>query len=108
LLVTFEEYSDPEAAGALRNEYIYVRAEEIPKLPEGDYYHHQILGLRVVNEEGASLGRVVNILETGANDVCVIRQDSGAEFLLPIMDSTVLEVDLAQGFMRVHVLDGLI
>jgi 16S rRNA processing protein RimM len=108
LLVTFEEYSDPEAAGALRNKFIYVRAEDSPKLPEGDYYHHQILGLRVVNEEGASLGRVVNILETGANDVCVIRQDSGAEFLLPIMDSTVLEVDLAQGFMRVHVLDGLI
>ena len=108
LLVTFEEYSDSEAAGVLRNENLYVRAEDIPQLPEGDYYHHQILGLRVVNEEGASLGTVIDILETGANDVCVIRQDSGAEFLLPVTASTILEVNLAQGFMRVHVLEGLI
>jgi len=87
---------------------LYVRAEDIPQLPEGDYYHHQILGLRVVNEEGASLGTVIDILETGANDVCVIHQDSGAEFLLPVTASTILEVNLAQGFMRVHVLEGLI
>jgi 16S rRNA processing protein RimM len=108
LLVTFEEYSDLESAGMLRNEFLYVRAEDIPQLPEGDYYHHQILGLRVVNEEGASLGTIIDILETGANDVCVIRQDSGSDLLLPITSSTVLGVDLAQGIMRVHLLEGLI
>jgi 16S rRNA processing protein RimM len=108
LLVTFEELSDPEMAGVLRNEFLYVRSEDIPHLPEGEYYHHQILGLRVVGEKGEGLGRVVDILETGANDVCVVRQDSGAEFLLPIVDSTVLEIDLDKGFMRVHLLEGLI
>jgi len=108
LLVTFEEFSDPEIAGILRNELLYVRSEDIPPLPEGEYYHHQILGLRVVDENRDSLGTVIDILETGANDVCIVRQDSGAEFLLPIANSTVLEIDLAKGFMRVHLLEGLI
>jgi 16S rRNA processing protein RimM len=108
LLITFDEYSDPEAAGALRNELLYVRSEDIPHLPEGEYYHHQILGLRVVGENGEGLGTVVDILETGANDVCVVRQESGVEFLLPIVASTVLEIDLDGGFMRVHLLEGLI
>lgn len=108
LLVTFEEHSDPEMAGVLRNELLYVRTEDIPHLPEGEYYHHQILGLRVVGEKGEDLGTVTEILETGANDVCVVRQESGVEFLLPIVDSTVLEIDLDKGFMRIHLLQGLI
>jgi len=108
LLVSFEEFSDPETAGALRNELLYVRSEDIPHLPEGEYYHHQILGLRVVGENGEGLGTVVDILETGANDVCVVRQESGAEILLPIVASTILEIDLVKGFMRVHLLEGLI
>jgi 16S rRNA processing protein RimM len=108
LLITFEEYSDPETAGLLRNELLYVRTGDLPHLPDGEFYHHQILGLRVVDENGVGLGSVVDILETGANDVCVIRGESGAEFLLPMVDSTLLEIDLAKGFMRVHLLDGLI
>jgi 16S rRNA processing protein RimM len=108
LLVTFEEFSDPETAGALRNELVYVRAADIPYLPEGEYYHHQILGLHVVGENGNSLGSVIDILETGANDVCVVRRESGSEFLLPIVDSTILEIDLTKGVMRVHLLEGLI
>jgi len=108
LLVTFEEFSDPDKAGALRNELLSVRSEDIPDLPEGEYYHHQILGLHVVGENGDNLGTVIDILETGANDVCVVRQESGAELLLPIVDATVLEIDLAKGIMRVHLLEGLI
>jgi len=92
----------------LRNELLSVRSEDIPDLPEGEYYHHQILGLHVVGENGDNLGTVIDILETGANDVCVVRQESGAELLLPIVDATVLEIDLAKGIMRVHLLEGLI
>ncbi len=108
LLITFEGFSDPEMSGALRNELVYVRADDIPRLPEGEYYHHQILGLRVVGEDGNDLGTITDILETGANDVCVIRQESGKELLLPMVDSTILEINLAKGVMRVHLLEGLI
>jgi len=108
LLVSFEEYSDRESVGVLRNELLYVRKDEIPTLPEGEYYHHQILGLHVVDEDGVELGTVVDILETGANDVCVVRPERGPEILLPVIESTILQIDLDSGVMRVHLLEGLV
>jgi 16S rRNA processing protein RimM len=108
LLVTFEEFTDPEAAGKLRNELLYVRTDEIPSLPAGEYYHHQILGISVVSDTGLPLGTIVEILETGANDVCVVRPESGPEILIPLVDAFVLQVDLDARLMRVHLLEGLV
>ena len=108
LLLAFEGVMDRDAVGVFRNELLYVRADDIPALPEGDYYHHQILGLRVVSEREEFLGTVVDILETGANDVCVVRPSDGPDFLLPVIDSIVLQIDLDRGEMRVHLLEGVI
>ncbi|HEY5669629.1 MAG TPA: ribosome maturation factor RimM, partial [Anaerolineales bacterium] len=107
LLLAFKEILDRDAVGALRNKLLYVRADDIPALPEGDYYHHQILGLRVYSEDGEFLGTVVDILETGANDVCIVRPSEGSDFLMPVIDSIVLKIDLDQGEMRVRLLEGL-
>jgi len=108
LLVSFKEVTNPEEASKLRNELLYVRADEIPALPEGEYYHHQILGMSVVNDTGLLLGKVVEILETGANDVCVVRPESGPEILIPLVDEFVLQIDLEVHQIRVHLLDGMI
>ena len=108
LLLGFEGYQTPEQAGALRNQYVYVRSDLIPPLPDGEYYQHQLLGLRVVTDEGRELGRLEQILETGANAVYLVRSESGAEILLPAIDPVVLGVDLPGGEMRVHLLPGLL
>ena len=108
LLLTFEGVADRDAAGVFRNELLYVRAGDIPALPAGEYYHHQILGLRVIDEGGEFLGSVVDILETGANDVFVVRPPHGPDFLVPMIDAIVLQIDLDAGDMRVHLLEGLI
>lgn len=108
LLVAFEPYRDPESVGVLRNQFIYVRADDRPPLPEGEYYHHQLVGLRVVTDEGVALGRLTSILETGANDVYVVTQESGQEVLLPAISSVILDIDLEQGEMQVHLLPGLL
>jgi 16S rRNA processing protein RimM len=107
LLVVFEEYKTLEAVGELRNQLVYVRAEDLPILPEGDYYHHQVLGLRVLDDAGRMLGVLSDILETGANDVFVIRPESGPEILLPALESVILDVDLQHGEMRVKVPPGI-
>jgi 16S rRNA processing protein RimM len=107
LLIAFQGYEDREAVGELRNQLVMVRADDRPPLEEGEYYHHQILGLRVFNEDGQFLGQVVEILETGANDVLVIRPEQGAELLLPMLESTVLSVNLESGELQVHLLPGL-
>ncbi len=108
LLVAFEGYNDREQVGLLRNMLVTIPAEEAPPLPEGEFYYHQILGLRVVTDEGETLGRVTEIMETGANDVFVVRADDGrSEILLPDTDEVVLDIDLAAGVMKVHLLPGL-
>lgn len=108
LLITLDGIDDREAVGKLRNQYVYVLAVDRPSLPEGKYYHHQLIGLSVVDKNGTSLGKLTEILETGANDVYVVRSESGKEILLPAIPSVVLDVNQAQGRMRVHLLPGLI
>jgi len=106
LLVKFKDIETSEDAGLYRNQWVYVQAKDVP-LPEGQHYKHELLGLRVVDENEIPLGELVEILETGANDVYVVRDESGKEILLPNIPSVVLELDIDRGFMRVHLLEGL-
>lgn len=107
LLVLFREMQNPEASGEYRNELLYVQMDEIPPLPEGEYYHHQMLGMRVVTDEGVDLGMVTQILETGSNDVYVVSTSTDGEILLPAIDSVILDIDLEHGKMVVNLLPGL-
>ena len=107
MLVKFKGVESPEAAAQLRNQWIYVLAADVPSLPEGQLYQHELIGFDVVDENGEPLGRLVEILETGANDVYVIRNEAGKELLLPAIPSVILELDAAQRLIHVHVLEGL-
>ena len=108
MLVRFRGIKTPEDAGLYRNTWVYVPTADRPELPEGEYYHHQLIGLNVVTDEDCELGVLMDILETGANDVYVVRDSSGKEVLLPAISQVVLDIDLAGRQMRVHLLDGLI
>lgn len=106
LLVKFEDVDTPEDAGLYRNQWVYVQTKDVP-LPEGRHYKHELLGLKVVNEADNLLGELVEILETGANDVYVVRDDAGKEILLPNIPSVILDLDIGARTMRIHLLDGL-
>ncbi|HSN94200.1 MAG TPA: ribosome maturation factor RimM [Anaerolineaceae bacterium] len=106
LLVSFEGYNSPEEARLLTNLEVFVKTAEIPPLPDGSYYHHELIGLRVF-EGDIFLGEITEILETGANDVLVVKQTDAPELLLPDIPDVVLDVNLDEGLMRVNVLDGL-
>lgn len=108
LLVAFEGLQTREQAGELRNQLLLVRADDRPPLPAGEYYHHQLIGLKVVDEAGDVLGSLVEILQTGANDVYVVRSASGRELLLPAVDEVLRGIDLERGEIRVHLLPGLL
>ncbi len=94
MLIAFETVDSPETARELVNQPIYVRSDELPELPDGEYYHHQLLGLAVVDQGGSAIGRLVEILETGANDVYVVEKMDGSELLLPAIDEVILSIDL--------------
>jgi 16S rRNA processing protein RimM len=93
--------------GKFRNQWVYVKSSQVPPLPEGQHYQYELLGLDVVDENGNLLGKLVEVLETGANDVYVVRDDGGKEMLLPAIPSVILNLDMDSRLLRVHLLEGL-
>ena len=108
LLLTFDGIDTPESAGELRNKYVYVPAKDSPELEDGEYYHHQILGLDVITDDGKKLGKVSDILITGANEVYIVQGLDGKEILLPAIEPVVLNINLAEHVLLVHLLPGLL
>jgi 16S rRNA processing protein RimM len=97
----------PEEARRLVGRDVLIMRSVAPAPPEGSFYHADLVGLRVVNEEGRELGRVAEIWETGANDVYVVRGEHD-EWLLPATREVVKGIDLAAEIMLVRPLEGMI
>lgn len=107
-LFKLKGYDTELSASKLRGEIIRIPIEEAAPLPKGQYYHHQIVGLNVFTaKDEESLGRVEQILETGANDVYLVRRPDGRELLLPATANVVKQIDLDRGSILVDLLPGL-
>jgi 16S rRNA processing protein RimM len=107
LLLKLGDCDDRNAAEKLRGMLVQIPVEEAVPLGEGEYYHFQLIGVRVETESGKWLGQVVKVLETGANDVYVVR-GLGGEVLLPAVEDVVLELDLELKRMVVRLLPGML
>lgn len=107
VVLKLEGIDNPDQAEHLRGELLYVPVEEAVPLGKDQYYQYQIMGLEVWTVEGRFLGRVTEILETGANDVYVAEQD-GREVLIPAVAEVVQEVDLKRHRLMVKLLPGLL
>jgi 16S rRNA processing protein RimM len=105
MLLNFAGIDNPEVAGTLRNLRVYIKADALPELPEGQFYHHQLLGLKVIDEAGLEIGLLTEIIETGANDVYVATSVEGKETLFPAIESVILGVDLERNEMKVRLPD---
>jgi 16S rRNA processing protein RimM len=105
LLISLAGVETREEAGEYRNQMVYVQADALPELPEGEFYHHELIGLRVEDEAGQELGVLEQVLVTGANDVYVVHTAEGQELLLPAIDAVVLEIDTDNGKMIVRPMD---
>jgi len=92
--------SDRDQAAAMRGIRISVAADELATLDEGEYYWRDLIGLTVNNQQGIELGRVSDLLETGNNDVLVVKGER--ERLIPYLPgSSVVRVDIAAGSILV-------
>ncbi len=107
VLIKFADIDTHDDAGQFRNQWVYVKARDVPALPEGRIYQYQLFGFKVVDENDNVLGELVEILETGANNVYVVKDESGRELLLPNIPSVILDLDTGRRLMRVHLLEGL-
>ncbi len=101
-ILTLEGIESREDAQLITNQLAYVPLASLPPLPEGEFYHHELLGMRVIDTAGSELGILAEILETGANDVYVVVSESGEELLLPVIPSVILEIDSKARCMTVQ------
>lgn len=106
MLLKLEGLDSRTEAESLRSLEVAIQADEAVPLQPGEYYVHQIIGLEVWTEGGRHLGQVVEVLETGANDVYVVHGPSG-EILVPAIRDVVIEIDLPSRRMTIRPLEGL-
>ena len=87
---------------------LWIPREEGQELGENEYYIADLLGMKVVLEDGTEFGTLKNVMETGANDVYVIASRDHGEVLLPAIRQCILDVDVKNGIMTVNLMKGLI
>jgi 16S rRNA processing protein RimM len=108
LLISLEELPDRTAVEIFRNIMVYMKADDVPDLPKGEYYLHQLVGMEVVTDQDIKLGIIKEILITGANDVYLIDTGTGKDILLPAIEQVVLDINNEEGIVLVHIIPGLL
>jgi len=106
LLVSLNEIRRRETAELLIGSQFLIPKADLPDLEDGEFYWHELLGLSVYDEERGCLGTISSIIQTGSNDVYVVK-DADREILVPALASVVTEVSLEDGRMTVKLPDGL-
>ena len=87
---------------------LYVTRKNAVRLQRDEYFIADLIGLKVQDEDGTELGMVKDVIETGANDVYEVEMADGRSLLLPAIKQCILNVDVENGMMQVHVLEGLL
>ena len=106
LIVDLSGLSNREQAHALIDQVVLGAIDAFPPLPDDIYYHYQLIDMTVVNVTGAILGKLTEVMSTGANDVYVVTTE-GSELLIPALADVVIEVDVANARMAVNVPEGI-
>lgn len=102
LIVKLEGFDTPEAARLLSGKKIAILRSQLPKLEKNEYYWSDLKGLTVIDQHGVTLGNVVYLIATGANDVLVIKGNDNKEHAIPyLLGDVVKDINLAKGEMHV-------
>lgn len=107
VILKFKQFSNINEIEKFRNAELYVTRENAVPLSEGEYFVCDLIGLKVVDEENNEIGVVTDVLQTAANDVYEIETSDGKKHLFPAIKQCILNVDLENSVMKVHVMKGL-
>lgn len=103
VIVKIKGIDDINVVEKLKGKFVSVYEEDLPSLPEGTYYIKDLIGLDVITDDGRELGKLDDVIQTGANDVYNVNG-----ILLPVIDEVVKKIDLENHKIVVHLIDGLI
>jgi 16S rRNA processing protein RimM len=107
-LLKLEEVSDRTEADRYRGLFVLIDLEHAVPLEAGEFYLYQLIGLTVQTEDGETLGKLTEVLETGANDVYVVESERYREILIPVTDETIVKTDVDAGVLIVRLPEGLL
>ncbi len=106
-IIKLDTIDSIEGAQGLRGKLIEIHHSQVYSLPEGQYYHFQLIGLEVWTTQGELVGHIAEIPPTGSNDNYVVRGAKG-EVLIPAIDDVVKSIDLDRGKITIEVIEGLL
>lgn len=107
VILKFKGIDDINEIEKYRQKSLYVTRANAVKLKKDEYFIADLMGMDVIEDNGAHLGILKDVMETGANDVYIITLESGKELLLPAIKECILNVDMEKKLMTVHVMEGL-
>ncbi|MDF2987814.1 MAG: rRNA processing protein RimM [Eubacterium sp.] len=108
VILKFKNIESIEAAEKLKGFYMKIDRADAVKLPKDSFFITDILGMSVYDENSVLLGKLMDIIQTGSNDVYIVRNDEGKEILIPALKSVVKEVSLEEGKISVVLPKGLL
>jgi 16S rRNA processing protein RimM len=109
VIVKFKQFNNINEVEKFRGCELTIDRKDAIKLEKGEYYCADLIGLTIVDEEGAELGTLTEILQTGANDVYEMTlKDSEEKIYIPAIKDCVKEIDIDAGKITIHVMPGLL
>jgi len=107
-ILKFKGYDNINDIEKYRGRDLLVDRENAVPLEEDEYFIADLIGLKVVTDEGEDFGHITDVLQTGANDVYEIEGLDGKFYLFPVIRECILDIDLEAGVVKVHILPGLL
>lgn len=108
VILKFKGYDTINEIECYKGKELYVTRENAVALEKDEYFIADLIGLEVMDEEENLIGRLTDVIETGANDVYCVETGEGKEILIPAIKDCILSVDPEAGEMRVHLIPGLL
>ncbi|WP_455949883.1 ribosome maturation factor RimM [Eubacterium sp.] len=108
VILKFEQYDNMDQVIPLKGMDLLVTRENAIPLAEGEHYIVDMIGCKIITDEGVTLGELTDVMQTGANDVYVVKTTDGKEVLLPAIKECVLEKDIENKVIKVHIMKGLL
>jgi len=108
VILKFKEFDDINEIEKYKGKDLLIPRDQAVELAPGENFIVDLIGLRVVTDEGEDFGTLKDVLLTGANDVYVIAGKDGREYLFPVIRQCVLDVNLMEQTVTVHIMDGLL
>ncbi|AOZ96295.1 16S rRNA processing protein RimM [Butyrivibrio hungatei DSM 14810] len=109
VIVKFKQFNDINEVEKLKGCELTIERKDAIKLQPGEYYCADLIGLTIVDEEGTVLGTLVDVIQTGANDVYEMKREDGEENVyIPAIKDCILDIDIENKQIKIHVIPGLL